>query len=215
MSHAQALPEEFVQRYHNWKSKTVADRKDWFADLAKGQAPWAMVISCCDSRVMSTQMFGAEQGEIFLHRNIANLVPKFQADGGAHGTSAAIEYAVTALKVPHLIVMGHSACGGVKGCHDMCRGDAPALEEKTSFVGRWMDALRPGYDLVKDIEDEATRVSTLERVGVKVSISNLMTFPFVAERVEAGTLSLHGLWTDIGTGALEQLDPATGEFSVV
>lgn len=216
MAPTSLLPAYLVQRYHGWKATTFAENEAWLRRLAvEGQRPRAMVISCCDSRVHATAIFGAEQGEFFLHRNIANLVPAFADDGGVHGTSAAIEYAVTALKVSHLIVLGHSQCGGVKGCHDMCAGHAPQLEEKTSFVGRWMDGLRPGYEKVKDIQDDAERVSRLEREGVLVSLDNLMTFPFVASAVAEGTLSLHGLWTNIETGQLEQFDPAAGDFVTV
>lgn len=164
-----------------------------------------MVISCCDSRVHVTSIFGADSGEFFIHRNIANLVPPYAPDGLQHGTSAAIEYAVQALKVAHLIVVGHTRCGGVAGCHAMCSGAAPELEEKTSFVGRWMDILRPGYDRVKDLPAE-DQVAALEREAVLVSIENLMTFPFVRAAVESGDLSLHALVNDIAEGTLLQAE---------
>ena len=147
-------------------------------------------------------MFALSQGEFFLHRNIANLVPPHKPDGAQHGTSAAVEYAVTALKVAHVIVLGHSSCGGVQGCLDMCSGNAPELEEKSSFVGRWMDILRPGYERIKDLPDD-DQCDALEKEAVVVSLENLMTFPFVSEAVASGRLSLHGLWHDIGEGAIE------------
>lgn len=213
MEHAQPLPSYLVKRYQGWKATSYAENKTWYRHLAdQGQHPRAMIISCCDSRVHVTSIFGADQGEFFLHRNIANLVPAYQPDGAHHGTSAAVEYAVTALKVAHVIVLGHSSCGGVKGCHDMCSGQAPELEEKSSFVGRWMDILRPGYERVKDIKDEPARVDALEKQAVLVSLENLMTFPFVAEAVDSDQLSLHGLWHDIGAGGLEAYDSATGSF---
>lgn len=213
MQHARPLPAYLVQRYHGWKATTFAENHAWYRRLAdEGQRPRAMVISCCDSRVHATAIFGVEQGEFFLHRNIANLVPPYAPDGGQHGTSAAIEYAVTALKVAHVIVLGHSSCGGVKGCHDMCRGDAPELEKDSSFVGRWMDILRPGFDRVAEIKDDAERVRRLEKEAVLVSLENLMSFPFVASAVDAGELSLHGLWTDIGDGTVEQFDATADRF---
>ena len=171
-----------------------------------------MIISCCDSRVHATSIFGAEQGEFFIHRNIANLVPPYSPDGSQHGTSAAVEYAVTALNVSQLIILGHSNCGGVKGCLDMCRGHAPQLEEKTSFVGRWMDILRPGYEAIKDYSSEEEIAQDLEKQAVLTSLTNLMTFPFVEKAVQDGSLSLHGLWTDIGEGSLEAFDPASQRF---
>jgi len=210
---ARPLPAYLVQRYQGWKATTYSENKVWYRRLAEeGQRPRAMVISCCDSRVHVTSLFSADQGEIFLHRNIANLVPPYEPDGDHHGTSAAVEYAVTALKVANLIVLGHSNCGGVKGCHDMCAGHAPELEEKTSFIGRWMDLLRPGYDRLPKDADEPARLRLLEKEGVLVSLENLMSFPFVQEAVAKDTLSVHGLWIDIASGGLEYYDPEDGVF---
>ena len=149
------LPQYLVQRFQGWKATTYTENESWYRRLADdGQHPRAMLITCCDSRVHATSIFGAEQGEFFLHRNIANLVPPYKPDGAQHGTSAAIEYAVTVLKVAHIIIMGHSNCGGVAGCLDMCAGRAPELDQKESFVGRWMDILRPGYERIKDLPNK-------------------------------------------------------------
>jgi carbonic anhydrase len=209
------LPAYLTQRYHGWKATTYTENSAWYKRLAnEGQRPRAMVISCCDSRVHVTSIFGADQGEFFIHRNIANLVPPFNPDGDHHGTSAAVEYAVTTLKVAHLIVLGHSQCGGVAGCSAMCEGHAPELEEKTSFVGTWLNILRPGYERVRDVP-EAERVSALEREAVVVSLENLLTFPFVREMVDAGNMTLHGLLTDIGEGALLQYDPESNSFTAI
>ncbi|WP_319826549.1 carbonic anhydrase [Thalassovita sp.] len=216
MQHAKPLPSYLVQRYHGWKATTYSENQSWYRRLAEeGQRPRAMVISCCDSRVHVTALFGADQGEFFIHRNIANLVPPYEPDGSQHGTSAAVEYAVTALKVSHIVVMGHSLCGGVAGCHAMCTGHAPELEEKTSFVGRWMDILRPGFEKVKHIEDEAERNRALEKQAVLTSLENLMTFPFVKAATDDGNLSLHGLWHDIGNGSLEYFDPVSNQYKAV
>jgi carbonic anhydrase len=212
MRHARPLPNYLVQRYHGWKATTWAENRAWYRRLAdEGQRPRAMVISCCDSRVHVTSIFGADQGEFFIHRNIANLVPPYNPDGEYHGTSAAVEYAVRTLRVAHVIVLGHSECGGVKGCHDMCSGHAPELEAATSFIGRWMDILRPGYEAVAALP-EGDQLRALERQAVIVSLANLMSFPFVAEAVADDRLTLHGLWNDIGEGGLEWYDPATDRF---
>lgn len=216
MEFARPLPAYLVKRYHGWKATDYSENKAWYRHLAdEGQHPRAMIISCCDSRVHVTAIFGADQGEFFIHRNIANLVPPHQPDGQQHGTSAAVEYAVTALKVAHIVVVGHSNCGGVQGCLDMCSGHAPDLEKQSSFVGRWMDILRPGYERIKDISDSAEQRRALEREAILVSLQNLMTFPFVKEAVESGNLTLHGLWNDIGEGGIEQYDAATGAFHAV
>ena len=210
MNDARPLPAYLVQRFNGWRATAYQDNKAWYRRLAaSGQHPRAMVISCCDSRVHVTSIFGADEGEFFIHRNIANLVPPYNPDGQYHGTSAAVEYAVTSLGVAHIVVLGHSNCGGVKGCHDMCCGLAPDLEKQSSFVGRWMDILRPGYDRVSHLP-EGDRTRALEKEAVLVSLENLMTFPFVAAAVADDRLTLHGLWTDTGEGGLEQFDPVRG-----
>ena len=216
MTPVKPLPQYLVTRYHGWKATTFAENHAWYRRLAdEGQRPRAMVISCCDSRVHVTSIFGADQGEFFIHRNIANLVPPYEPDGNQHGTSAAIEYAVTALKVAHVIVLGHSSCGGVAGCAAMCRGEAPELEKKDSFVGRWMDILRPTFDSVSSIKDKREQERQLEKLAVVTSLENLMTFPWLKEAVEKDELSLHGLWTDIGEGGLEHYLPELGAFEPV
>ncbi|WP_353473741.1 carbonic anhydrase [Salipiger sp. H15] len=215
MHNAKPLPSYLVQRFQGWKATSYAENSAWYRRLAsEGQHPRAMIISCCDSRVHVTSIFGADTGEFFIHRNIANLVPPYKPDGQQHGTSAAVEYAVTALKVAHVIVMGHSSCGGVQGCLDMCSGNAPQLEEKSSFVGRWMDILRPGYERVVERKPE-DMARALEKESVLVSLENLMTFPFVREAVESQDLSIHGLWHDIGSGSLECYDPKADGYVVV
>lgn len=212
MNQARPLPNYLVQRYHGWRATAYQENRVWYRRLAEdGQHPRAMVIACCDSRVHVTSIFGADTGEFFIHRNIANLVPPYAPDGQQHGTSAAVEYAVNTLKVAHLVVVGHTNCGGVQGCHAMCSGHAPALEEKTSFVGRWMDILRPGFDRVAGLPEDQ-QIRGLERQAVLVSLENLMTFPFVRSAVESGDLSLHGVLHDIAGGLLEQYDAATDAF---
>ncbi len=212
MDQARPLPSYLVSRFHGWRATSYQDNRAWYRRLAEsGQHPRAMVISCCDSRVHVTSIFGADEGEFFIHRNVANLVPPFNPDGQYHGTSAAVEYAVTSLKVAHIVVLGHSNCGGVRGCHDMCSGLAPQLEEKSSFVGRWMDILRPGYERVVGLPAEE-RIGALEKQAVLVSLENLMTFPFVKEAVEDDMLTLHGLWNNTGEGGLEQYDHAKAGF---
>lgn len=207
------LPAYLTERYEGWKATDHDENKAWYRRLAdEGQRPRAMVISCSDSRVHVTRLFGAGPGEFFMHRNVANLVPPFEPDGKQHGTSACIEYAVNVLKVSNLIVMGHSHCGGAQGCRDMCQGHAPELEESDSMVGRWLDVLRPGFERIKDITDDNDQRIAMEKQTVLVSLENLLTFPFVQSSVDAGLLTLHGLYMSIGDGNLEQFSPEDGEF---
>jgi carbonic anhydrase len=213
MISARPLPPYLAQRFRGWHATTYQENRAWYRRLAEaGQMPRAMIISCCDSRVPVTSIFGADEGEFFVHRNIAGLVPEFNPDGKNHGTSAAVEYAVTALKVAHIIVLGHARCGGVKGCHDMCAGHAPDLEKQSSFVGRWMDILRPGYERTAHINDAETRIVAMEKEAVLISLENLMTFPFVRAAVEDEGMSLHGLWTDTGEGLLEHYEAQHARF---
>jgi carbonic anhydrase len=199
------LPGYLIDRYRSWHALRFADNRAWYARLAnEGQRPRAMMVSCCDSRVNAVEIFGAEPGDLFVVRNVASLVPPYNPDHQHHGTSAAVEYAVGVLKVAHIVVVGHSNCGGVHACHDMCAGLAPELEEATSFVGRWMDILRPGYERVAArIAEPEARKAALEEEAVLTSLRNLETFPFVAEAVAAGLLTLHGAFVEIGTGALK------------
>jgi carbonic anhydrase len=217
MKHAKPLPTYLVNRFHGWKATQFAENRAWFARLAdEGQRPRAMIISCCDSRVHVTSIFGADSGEFFIHRNIANLVPPFKDDEDHHGTSAAIEYAVGALHVANVIVLGHSGCGGVQEYYDTRSGNEPDRHDETSFVARWMDILRPGYERVAGTQhDRAEGIRALEREGVVVGLENLMTFPFVAKAVENGTLALHGLWNDIRDGGLEYYCPKEQRFKAV
>lgn len=198
------LPGYLMDRYKTWRENPFEENKAWYARLAdSGQRPRAMVIQCCDSRVNVVQMFGAEPGDLFVVRNVANLVPPYSPDHQHHGTSAAVEYAVNVLKVAHIAVVGHSNCGGVHACHDMCAGKAPELDEVSSFIGRWMDILRPGYmRVIERIEGEAAQKEELEREAVLTSLRNLETFPFVTKAQAAGMLTLHGAWLNIATGSM-------------
>ncbi len=213
MQDARPLPGYLAARYRGWKATRYTENRSWFMHLASdGQHPRAMIISCCDSRVSPPEIFGADPGEFFIHRNIASIVPPRDPVGQHHCTAAAVEYAVDALHVAHLLVIGHSGCGGVKGCRDMCEGHAPVLEAPESMVGRWLEVLRPAHARTAGIDDPAGRLAAMEREGVLVSLENLLTYGFVREAVEGGRLTLHGLWTDIGSGVLEQYDPEKAAF---
>ena len=213
MEHARPLPPDLVARYRAWQARRGPEAIARYSANAEGQNPKAMIITCCDSRVLISEIFGNEPGDFFIHRNIANLVPPHEPDSRAHGTSAAIEYAVIALGIEHLIVMGHFGCGGVRGCHDMLAGLAPALDTPTSFVGSWLRILKPGYEALsgRGLDYEA-RIAALEKEAVLVSLANLMTFPFVRGAVEGDRLQLHGVWKDIRDGSLEVYDAPSEAF---
>ncbi len=212
MTSIQALPNYWIEKCKSWQKEGYEARKAQYHDLAdNGQHPRAMVISCSDSRVLPTQFLESDIGDVFMHRNIANLVPPVDAEGINTGTAAAVLYAVTALNVKEIIVIGHSACGGIKGCFDICAGNAAELE--ASFVGQWMASVKDTCaDVTAQGGNEADQLSKLERASVLNSLSNLMGYDFVADAVNAGDLSLHGMWFDIRDGQVEYFDPAAKEF---
>ena len=211
-----ALPDYLVQRYYGWKATTFANSKSLYHKLAEdGQHPRAMIISCCDSRVHVTSIFGSDAGEFFIHRNIANLVPPFKKDEDYHGTSAAIEYAVKSLKIPHIIVLGHSTCGGVKASYDYFSGKNPSLKEDSNFVASWLEILRPSFNDVSKELDDKDIINRLEKEAVLTSVKNLTTFPFIQKAISDGSLSIHGLWHNIGTGELMYYDSESNNFILV
>lgn len=220
MTDIKPFPPALAQAYHAWKQNSFPAQEGAFTTLARdGQAPDFMVISCCDSRVLPTDIFGAGAGDIFMHRNIANFVPPYKAPSGesggdAHGTSAALEYGVRALKVAHVVVLGHTQCGGVQGCHDMCAAGQSGPEFALPLVGVWLEAMRPVYEQMR-AGGEPIDVDEMSRRSVVQSLHNLLTFPFVAEVVAAGELSLHGGWHDFGTGTLLAYNPDTDSFETV
>ncbi len=216
LSFLKPLPDYLVQRYYGWKATTFANNKSWYHKLAEdGQHPRAMIISCCDSRVHVTSIFGSDAGEFFIHRNIANLVPPYKKDEDYHGTSAAIEYAVKSLKIPHIIVLGHSTCGGVKASYDYFSENKSNLKEESNFVASWLEILRPSFNNLPNDLNEENKVSYLEKAAVLTSVNNLTTFPFIQDAINNGSLSIHGLWHNIGTGELMSYDIKTKKFIFV
>ena len=192
----------------------MSDRYDSFQgryrELAdKGQSPTTMIIACCDSRAAPETIFNTGPGELFVLRNVANLVPTFEPDGGQHGTSAGIEFAVNALKVSNIVIMGHGRCGGIRAA--LNPNGAPLAQG--DFIGKWMSMLAPvsaavsKYTLLTDNE----RQTMLERFSIRHSINNLRTFPYVKKLEAEGKLAVHGAWFDISSGELWVMN-ADGDF---
>ena len=203
-------PKFLINRYKKWKSSEYLKNEVQLRKLASsGQNPSTMVISCCDSRIHATSIFGADEGEFFIHRNIANLVPLYSPDGENHGTSAAIEYAIKELKVHHLIVLGHRDCGGIKYGHHM---HSSSVNSNYEFINKWLSIILPAYDKIqKDISDHE-QIHQLEQESIKASINNLFSFPFIKKAIDDDILSIHGLIHDIGSGNLMFLNPVTENF---
>lgn len=206
------FPEALADRYRRFKFRHFAANQDQFETLAAhGQNPEVMVVSCCDSRVEPEMIFSAMPGELFVVRNVANLVPPFETSGKYHGVSAALEFAVLNLRVKHIVVMGHSGCGGVRAALER---DA-ARQTEAAFITNWMSMLDGARDelLAKHANKPPAELRTaLERSGVKTSIQNLRTFPCIQILESKGKIQLHGVYFDIAAGTLHVLHPATGEY---
>lgn len=200
--------EKLIEGYREFRQSVWPERRAAYERLAdRGQAPHALVIACSDSRLDPSMIFGAAPGGLFVVRNVANLVPPYERDGQYHGTSAALEFAVRALGVPHIVVMGHALCGGV---HALLHG---VPEQLGDFVRPWMRIAARAKLRAEAANPEDLRTAC-EHETVRVSLENLMTFPWIAERVAAGTLALHGMFYQISTGVLERLE-ADGHFRAV
>jgi carbonic anhydrase len=202
------LPDSLIDGHFRFRRETHAKDRGRYLQLAElGQAPTAMVIACCDARVDVSAIFDAEPGDLFILRNVANLVPPNEPEGKYHGTSAAIEFAALALKVPHIIVLGHSHCGGVAAYRQKVRDHAP----EQGFIGRWLALLDNLNVLETDVSAHGEEVA-FEFAAIRLSLTNLRTFHFIKERVEEGLLALHGLHFDIGSGALLSCDEDDERF---
>jgi carbonic anhydrase len=194
--------------YDRFRSgKLEAERARYELLALEGQNPDVLVISCCDSRVTPAAIFDTGPGELFVIRNVANLVPQFSPNGDYHGTSAAVEYAVLGLKVGHIVVMGHGRCGGIRAYVE----GVEDLGEGTDFIGHWMSIVAPAAKGLEHLPP-AEQCAQLERRAVVHTLQNLRSFPIIKAREDAGKLSLHGAFFDVHSGVLEVYDKETKEF---
>jgi carbonic anhydrase len=204
------FPQHLLEGYRTFTSQRLPTEQTRYRELSeRGQAPAVMVIGCCDSRVSPEVIFDAGPGELFVMRNIANLVPVYQPDGGAHGVSAALEYAVSVLRVKHIVVLGHAQCGGIRAFIDDIEPLSPG-----DFIGRWMAMfVKPGETVAQREHESRQEFTTrIEKAAVFRSLENLMTFPFVQAAVDGGELLLHGAYFGVAEGSLFVLDPVAKEF---
>ena len=207
----QSFPDTHLNGYRNFMSGRYVDERERYRTLADlGQNPSTLVIACCDSRSAPEIIFDAGPGELFVIRNVANMVPPYEPDGNFHSTSSALEFAVLSLKVSDIVVMGHGRCGGIRAALD------PNAEPLSpgDFIGRWMGLLKPAAEQIQsnDIMTPAERQTALERISIRNSLDNLRSFPEIKAREEEGKLRLHGAWFDISTGELWVMDPETRDF---
>jgi carbonic anhydrase len=212
MINSEHFPGTLIEGYRHFLGQSLPKEQERFQELAAaGQSPEVMIIGCCDSRVAPEVIFNARPGEVFVVRNVANLVPPFSPDGELHGTSAALEFAVQALKVKHIVVMGHARCGGIRAFAD----DAQQPLSPGDFIGKWIKLLGPAAERTGGRgmhETLALYVERLALASVEASIENLRTFPCVRILESKGRLKLHGAYFDVATGVLMVSDPVTRQF---
>jgi carbonic anhydrase len=210
-----AYLDQLIEGYRRFRQKDWARERERWSELSEGQSPQVMILSCADSRVDPAQIFDARPGEMFVARNIAALAPPYETSSGYHGVSAALEFAVTQLQVGEILVMGHGMCGG---CAAALTGQFDDTDPgEGHFIADWVGMLSGARDQVRARHPELDREAFLdmEREAVKVSLANLRTFPWIAEREQAGRLTLHGAHFSIAEGRLYMLDEAEGDFRPV
>ena len=206
---------QLIEGYHRFRQKDWERERERWSELAEGQNPQVMILSCADSRVDPAQIFDGRPGEMFVARNIAALAPPYETSRGFHGVSAALEFAVTQLKVGEILVMGHGLCGGCAAALTGQFDDTGPGEGH--FIADWVRMLNDARDKVRSRHSELNREAFLdmEREAVKVSLANLRTFPWIVEREQAGELKLHGAHFSISEGRLYILDEAEESFRPV
>ena len=205
------LPDTLLAGYRTFMREHFAHETSRYRYLAdKGQSPETLVVACCDSRAAPETIFNTAPGEIFVLRNVANLIPPYEPDGEYHAASAALEFAVQSLKVKNIVVMGHGRCGGIKAALDT--ESAPL--SPGDFIGKWMSLIAPAAESVSgnQLMTQSERQTALERISIRYSLNNLRTFPCVDILEKKGKLTLHGAWFDISTGELWVMDQQTGDF---
>lgn len=205
-----SFPQRLIDGYNAFTTGRLPQEQDRYRELARGgQSPQIMVIGCCDSRVSPEVIFDARPGELFVVRNVANIVPPYAPDGQAHGVSAALEFGVAALKVKHIVVLGHAHCGGVKAFAE----DAEPLSPG-DFIGKWMRLMAPAADKVgpRGAQSAAEFLTRLEHANIVNSLDNLMTFPGLRKLIERGSVVLHGAYFGVANGELSVFDRASGKF---
>jgi carbonic anhydrase len=206
------FPKRLLDGYNDFMGGRYNDERDRYKALAEqGQKPQTLVIACCDSRAAPETIFNCGPGELFVIRNVANMVPPYEPDGNYHSTSAALEFAVQSLRVKDILVMGHGRCGGINAA---LNPDGEPLSPG-DFIGKWMGMLRPTAAQIigNTLMTASERQTALERVSIRNSLANLRTFPCVKILEDKGKIQLHGAWFDISTGELWVMDPDTGDFA--
>lgn len=208
------FPQFLIDGHTHFKEKTYPENRQRYEELAKGQTPKVLLVGCSDSRVDPITIFGAEPGDLFIVRNVANIVPPYETEGAFHGVSAALEFGIMHLEIEHVVVLGHAGCGGIKAMMD------PETEFRSDmvFISDWVKMMSDDRDAVLAEMPHASmgdKLEALELRAINSSINNLRGFPFVKSKEDAGELALHGAYFDVSSGSLFALDTKTNQFNKI
>lgn len=208
------FPTRLIEGYRTFLAERLPTEQNRFRELAEqGQKPEIMVIGCCDSRVSPEVIFDAAPGELFVVRNVANLVPPYTPDGAQRAVSAALEFAVQALRVKHIVVLGHARCGGIRAYAEQGEPLSPG-----DFIGGWMELIAPTARAAGNPDcfpSHTEYLAHLEQASILQTLQNLLSFPWIRTRVERCDLALHGAYFDVAIGKLSILEKESGRFTPV
>tara|TARA_A100001011_G_C14305163_1_gene842732 strand:+ start:44 stop:676 length:633 start_codon:yes stop_codon:yes gene_type:complete len=205
------LPKILIDRYKDWKTNSFETVKSNYEKIEiNKQNPIAMVISCCDSRIQENVIFKTNPGDLFIHKNIANLIPPFNILDQNHNIGSSIEYAVKDLNVPHIIILGHSSCGGIKSAYDIMKNNYKSSDFNS--LNNWLKIVKTPFENLSLDFDVVENLRLLEKESIKNSIKNLLEYPFVNDLVTKNKIEIHGLWYEIKQGNLMYLNQSSGKF---
>ncbi len=209
-----SLPDFLINQYIDWKVNIFQKKQDLYEGLEnKGQEPKAMIISCCDSRVDANQIFAANPGDFFIHRNVANLIPDLNVNNTNHEIISSIDYAILKLKISRIIILGHSSCGGIDYAFNKFSDEKNS--EGNSSLDKWVQSIKSSYDKVDKSQSRIDAIKSLEKKSIINSIKNLKNYKKIDKLILENKLQIHGLFFDISTGKITQYDESSKKFELI
>ena len=207
------LPDFLIKQYIDWKENIFQKKQDLYQNLEnKGQHPKAMIISCCDSRVDANQIFAANPGDFFIHRNVANLIPDLNIKNTNHEITTSIDYAILTLKISRIIILGHSNCGGIDYAFNKFSANN---NESDSSLDNWIQSIKFSYDKVDKSKSKVDAIKSLEKESIINSIKNLKNYKKIDKLILDNKLQIHGLYFEVSTGKITQYDESSKKFELI
>ncbi len=208
------IPDFFIDKYRDWKKNIFQNEKSLFQNLEnKGQKPKAMIISCCDSRVDANQIFAANPGDFFVHRNVANLIPDLNLNKINHEISSSIDYAIFTLKISRIIILGHSSCGGINYAFNKFSDENSNMGETS--LNDWIHSVKPAFEKIDKSQSKVKVIRSLEKESIINSIKNLRKYNKIYNLLLENKLQIHGLFFEISTGKISQYDESSNMFELI